>query len=68
MPPDSSSKWTQLHGTGLIGRKGATKKQWGCMKKVLGLLAILPLSAISADWVEIERTTDKAILIDVESP
>ena len=38
------------------------------MKKALALLALLlPLSATSADWVEIERTTEKAILIDAES-
>lgn len=37
------------------------------MKKALALLALLPLSAISADWVEIERTADKAVLIDAES-
>ncbi|MBJ6979249.1 surface-adhesin E family protein [Luteimonas sp. MC1895] len=35
--------------------------------KALTLLALLPISAISADWVEIERTTDKAVLIDAES-
>nr|WP_298128710.1 surface-adhesin E family protein [uncultured Pseudoxanthomonas sp.] len=37
------------------------------MKKVLALLALLPLSAISADWVEIERTKEKAVFIDKES-
>ena len=38
------------------------------MKKALALLVLLlPLSATSADWVEIERTTEKAILIDAES-